>query len=87
MPDTLASIVSLIRDEMQWPMGRKLPAEITAETSLAADLNADAIDRAGLSLRIEDAFGIACDDAEFDRCVTVGDLVALVERRLGRKAA
>jgi acyl carrier protein len=55
--------------------------------SLQGDLGADALDLIGLSLRIEDAFGITCEDAEFDRCGTVGDFVRLVESRTGRRAA
>ena len=60
-------------------------AELTASASFREDLNLDETDVAELLVCAEEMFGLKqeFDDEEWENCQTVGDFVALVERRVG----
>lgn len=76
-------ITAIIRAELSHPLRRPtLPEVITPETSLEFDLNCGAIDLVCLCVSIEEAFGFDASDSEFEGCHTVGDLCALVERKM-----
>lgn len=76
-------ITAIIRAELSHPLRRPtLPEVITPETSLEFDLNCGAIDLVCVFCATEEAFGFDGSDADFEGCHTVGDLVALVERKM-----
>lgn len=52
------------------------------ELHLQQDLNLDSLDRYELTMALEDEFGVRITDAEVDPLNTVGQIVALVERKL-----
>ena len=53
--------------------------EISAETSLTKDLEADSIDAVEIIMAIEDWYDIEIPDEEAERFKTVADIVAFVE--------
>jgi acyl carrier protein len=55
-------------------------AEVSDDMSLADDLNADELDRIELYIDLEEAFGIEFLDEHAENIVTVGDVIARVER-------
>jgi acyl carrier protein len=52
-----------------------------ASLELRADLGFDVIALAELAVVLEDAFGIAVDLADLDRCLTIGELKAWLAGR------
>ena len=46
------------------------------------ELGADSLDLVELVVRLENAFGVAISDDEASECQTVGDAIALVDRKL-----
>lgn len=56
--------------------------KVTPDTTLA-DLGADSLDEIELVMDAEDEFDIVVGDDEAEACRTVGDVIALVERKLG----
>ncbi len=56
----------------------KDPSEITLETNVKEDLDADSLDLFQIVNDIEDEFGVSIDDPE--SIVTVQDVVNLVEK-------
>lgn len=55
------------------------PEEITMETHLMKDLEADSLDAVEIIMGIEDEFGIEIPDEEAEKFQTVSDLVNYVE--------
>lgn len=60
--------------------------DITASAALHADLGANSIERVELMMDLEASFGIDVSDADAERVKTFGDLVGLVEHKLGLPA-
>lgn len=60
----------------------RAPAEIVDSASLADDLGADSLDPIEIRMSFEEMFGIDITDAEIDGVVTVGDVFALLGRKL-----
>ncbi len=54
-------------------------SEITLETSLTKDLEADSLDAVEVIMEIEDEYGIEIPDEEAEKFVTLGDIVNYVE--------
>ncbi len=54
---------------------------VRPEHEIVRDLNADSIDVIEILIELEEEFDIEISDDEGLSCVTVGDLVALVERK------
>lgn len=50
------------------------------QTAFIADLGADSLDCIEFVMALEDDFGIEIPDDEAEKCVTVMDAIALVER-------
>lgn len=46
-------------------------------------LDADSLDLVKLAVAIEERFGVSVEDDEVDRVETVGDVIGLVDRKLG----
>ena len=53
--------------------------QITDDTDLQGDLNADSLDVVDLVMSIEDEFGIEVPDEEIEHVRTVGELVNFIE--------
>lgn len=53
--------------------------QVTMEASLADDLGADSLASVELVMALEEATGIAIDDAELPNLKTVGDIVKYLE--------
>lgn len=53
--------------------------EVTKEANLIDDLGADSLDAVELSMAIEDEFGVAIEDEEFQKLATVGDILKAIE--------
>lgn len=77
--DLALKIIHMIAEEMAVE-----EAELTPNASFREDLNLDEIDVAELLVRAEELFGLKqeFDDEEWENCQTVGDFIALVERRM-----
>ena len=58
--------------------------QVTADTDLAEDLNADSLDLFEIGMAAEEEFGIQLDDDEIAGFRTVGDAVKLIDQRTGR---
>lgn len=54
---------------------------------LAHDLSLDSLDRYELTMALEDEFGVRIPDEEADPLKTVGEIIALVERKVEGGAA
>ena len=53
--------------------------EVTPETNLVEDLNADSLDAVELNMALEDKLHVSIPDEELANMKTVGDLTAYVE--------
>ena len=61
--------------------------ELAADDAIfAVDLGADSLDMVELAMRFEDELNIVIDDDESEACVTVGDALALIERKMKASA-
>ena len=56
-------------------------AEITTEANLAEDLGFDSLDSCELKLMLEDELEVQIQDEALSTCKTVGDIVALAQKR------
>jgi len=56
---------------------------VSLETKIIADLGADSLDSVEIAMAAEDEFAVILGDDELMRCVTVADVLALVEKTLG----
>lgn len=57
--------------------------EVTSEKVLGTDLGMDSLNRFELTIELEDEFGIEITDKESAPLNTVGEIVALIERKVG----
>ena len=71
-------IIDIISDEMCIPV-----EEISAESKLIEDLDADSLDFVELAMRLEEEFDIAFPNEQISDVSTVADAIALVEKKLG----
>lgn len=58
------------------------PSDIVDSAKLADDLGADSLDPIEIRMALDEAFGIEITDDEIDAMVTVGDVFALLGRKL-----
>ena len=56
------------------------PSELSADTVLKDDLEADSLDMVEMTIRGEEKFGIVIDDDEVGNLNTISDVIALIER-------
>jgi len=59
----------------------------TAETHILKDLKVNSARLVDIIIKCEDVFGATIDDDEADRIGTIGDAVALIQRKTGAKPA
>ena len=55
-------------------------AQVTAEASFSADLNADSLDTVELIMEFEKEFDIQIPDEDTQKITTVGDAIAYIEQ-------
>ncbi len=55
------------------------PEEITMETNISDDLQADSLDLVDLVIDMEDEFGVEFPEDDIDSIKTVGDVVNFIE--------
>ena len=63
------------------------PETLTDGVKLREGLNLDSVDLLSVTLRIERQLGITLDSQDFERIVTVGQLLKLIEAKLAAKVA
>jgi acyl carrier protein len=63
------------------------PSRITPSASFRDDLGADSLESIGIVVAIEQEFGIEVSDDEADAIETVGDALAVIERKQKEIAA
>lgn len=56
-------------------------ADVSADKSLAEDLNADSLDLTELMMTLEERFSIEVPQSEAEKLVTVGDIVRYIDQR------
>jgi acyl carrier protein len=57
--------------------------EITADSDLREDLDADSLDMVQLVMALEDEFGVEIDNNEIKDVRTVADIVNFIEKKRG----
>ena len=57
--------------------------EVTMETNIAEDLNADSLDIVQLNMAIETEFGISISDEELVNLKTIADIVGYIDEKKG----
>ena len=60
------------------------PSEITEDSNLVEDLDADSLAVVDLVMSIEDAFNVEIPDTEVENLKTVGEIVQFIEEHQGQ---
>lgn len=68
-------VVSIIREQL----GVEDDVEITKNTSMMKDLEADSLDAVEVMMALEDEFGLEIPDEEAEKFVNIGDIVSYIE--------
>ena len=77
--EILATVADLARDKLGYA------GELTPEMRLVEDLELDSIRLMTLAMEVEDHFRVCLDEDDEAAIVTVGDLIAVVDRKLAEK--
>lgn len=56
--------------------------EITMETSMMKDLNADSLDAVEIMMALEDEFGVTIPDEDAEGFKNIGDIVTYLESKI-----
>lgn len=67
-------VVEIVRDQLSVE-----DKEITMETSLMKDLEADSLDAVEIIMALEDEFDIEIPDTEAEKFKSIGDIVKYIE--------
>ncbi len=67
-------VVEIIKDQLGIE-----DREITPETSLMKDLEADSLDAVEIIMALEDEFSVEIPDTEAEKFQTIGDIVKYIE--------
>ncbi len=67
-------VVEIIKDQLGIE-----DREITPETSLMKDLEADSLDAVEIIMALEDEFNVEIPDTEAEKFQTIGDIVKYIE--------
>lgn len=57
--------------------------DVVPSKTLTVDLNADSLDTIELAMALGEEFDLTIPDDDIDACVTVADVIAMVERLIG----
>lgn len=77
MKTTAKTVMHIIADHMGMA-----DCYVTPETKIVADLGADSLDEIEMVMAIEAHFDLEIDDMDAEKCITVADCIALVDRLL-----
>jgi acyl carrier protein len=61
--------------------------QVSDHALFGPDLGADSLDLVQLTMLLEEQLGVSIDDDESERCLTVGEVLHLVRRKLPAPAA
>lgn len=62
------------------------PELVTDAALFQRDLGADSLDIIELTMALEERFGVAIGDDESEGCLTVGDALSLLKRKLSERS-
>lgn len=68
-------VVSIIREQL----GVEDDVEVTKNTSMMKDLEADSLDAVEVMMALEDEFGLEIPDEEAEKFSNIGDIVSYIE--------
>ena len=74
----LEKVIDIIAEELSVD-----PSEITEDSNLVEDLDADSLAVVDLVMSIEDAFDVEIPDTEVENLKTVGEIVQFIEEHQG----
>ena len=75
----LEKVIDIIAEELSVD-----PSEITEDSDLVEDLDADSLAVLDLVMSIEDAFNVEIPDTEVENLKTVGEIVQFIEEHQGQ---
>ena len=81
MPTKKPSITERLRNIIVEELG-VLPDQVIPEAKLDEDLGADSLDLVKLAVYVEYEFGIDIMDEDAEKCTTVGECIACIEKTL-----
>lgn len=55
--------------------------KVVPEAKLMEDLEMDSLDATDLAMALEDSFGITIEDSEFEKFVTIQDIVNYIDKQ------
>ncbi len=73
----LEKVIDIIAEELSVD-----PSEITEDSNLVEDLDADSLAVVDLVMSIEDAFNVEIPDTEVENLKTVGEIVQFIEENI-----
>lgn len=76
----LEKVIDIIAEELE----SVDPSEITEDSNLVEDLDADSLAVVDLVMSIEDAFNVEIPDTEVENLKTVGEIVQFIEEHQGQ---
>ncbi len=74
--DTMTKVISLLSEQLGLD-----EANINADSDIVNDLGADSIDVVQMLMSMEDEFGVTVSEDDAANLKTVGDIVALIDKR------
>jgi acyl carrier protein len=74
-PDTATRVVQMIASKLEVELDQVVPT-----AKLAEDLGADSLDTVQLSFELENEFDIEITERDAKRLLTVGDVIAYIEK-------
>lgn len=85
LPDmsNLTGLARVLPVLIQWT---DLDPDVITEASTREDLDIDSLEWVEINIELEDLFSIELDADEFEFMKTMGELAALVDRKMGAKA-
>lgn len=84
MKDLTTRIIEIVRSELA--SAQIFPPQVHADSTFA-DLRADDLARAGIALKLEDAFLIRVPDDEVEKWEAVSDIVGSVQMRIVKEVS
>lgn len=78
MSEIRTKVIDIIADRLS-----KDKAGITDASDLVADLGADSLDVAEITMDLEDAFGVKIEEEKAQSLKNIGDIVKAIEEKVG----
>ncbi len=87
MSDVFNRVHHVLCEQLGFTSDEAEKAKVNLEANLLSDLGADSLDQVEIVMALEDEFGIEISDDDGEAIKTVADVVNLVTRLTGEKAA